>query len=441
MTRRLFHHDYFYKEKIMSPLLVGGLLLAGLAAGFPIYVVLGSLAAFLFWHEGTPLIALAQIYVDHLNSITLLAIPFFVISATFMQRGGIAQALVDWANAWVGRFSGGLAIVTVVATTIFAAICGSSVATAIAMGLIMIPAMTKQHYDRSFAVGLVGASGTLGILIPPSLAFIVFAIIAEESVPRLFLAGVIPGIIQALLFVGYSVYIAKKRNYPKSPALSQEEFVAANIRALPALSVPVIVLGGIYSGIVTVSEAAGVAALVSIIVSTFVYKGCSPREVVPIVGDAMKSTTSIVFIIITALGFGHWLTGSGLPQAFVAAVVESELETWQFLIIINILFLVLGTFLEVFAIMLITLPLILPLLEPMGIDPVHFAVLMTINMELALLTPPIGLNIFVLQSITKAPISEVIEGVLPFMLLMLGLLIVVTYVPAISLWLPNLVYG
>lgn len=425
----------------MEFVLVGAALLLGLAAGFSIYVVLGLLAVVLIAHEGTPLISVAQIYVDHLNSITLIAIPFFIISATFMQRGGIAQALVDWANAWVGRFRGGLAIVCVVATTVFAAISGSSVATAVAMGLILVPAMIEQKYDRSFAVGLVGSAGTLGILIPPSLAFIVFAIIAEESVPRLFLAGVIPGLIQAAMFILYSVWIAKRRDYPRMPPLELSEFKRVNLHAIPALSVPVIILGGIYSGIVTVSEAAGVAALVSIFVSVFVYKGCTTKEVIPIIGDAMRSTASIVFIIMTALAFGHWLTGSGAPQDLADIIAAAELKSWQFLILINIFFLILGTFLEVFAIMLITLPIILPMLGPLGIDPVHFAVLMTINMELALLTPPIGLNIFVLSSITKTPVGEVVKGVLPFMLLLLILLIAVTYLPFLSLWLPNLVYG
>lgn len=425
----------------MEFFLVALALVVSLALGIPIYVVLGLLAVVMFALEGTPLISVAQIYVDHLNSITLLAIPFFIISATFMQKGGIAQALVNWANAWVGRFTGGLAIVCVVATTVFAAISGSSVATAVAMGLILVPAMLEQKYDRSFAVGLVGASGTLGILIPPSLAFIVYAIIAEQSVPRLFLAGVIPGLMQAALFIGYSVWIAKRRNYPRQPALPREEFIKVNLDAIPALSVPVIILGGIYSGIVTVSEAAGIAALVSIFVSVFFYRGCSLREVIPIIGDSMRSTAAIVFIIMTALAFGHWLTKSGAPQEFADWIVSMELKTWQFLIVINIFFLILGTFLEVFAIMLITLPIILPLLAPMGIDPIHFAVLMTINMELALLTPPIGLNIFVLSSITKTPVGETVKGVLPFMLLLLLLLILVTYVPAISLWLPNLVYG
>lgn len=265
----------------MSPILIGIILVGGLAAGMPIYVVLGMLAALLFWHEGTPLISLAQLYIDHLNSITLLAIPFFVISATFMQRGGIAQALVDWANAWIGRFQGGLAIVCVVATTIFAAISGSSVATAMAMGLILIPAMNQQNYDKKFSIGLVGASGTLGILIPPSLAFIVFAIVAGESIPRLFLAGVIPGLIQAALFIGYSVYVARKHGYPRTTPLAADAFRRVNFHAIPALAVPVIILGGIYSGIVTVSEAAGLAALVSIVVSVLSTKGAKFEKSFP----------------------------------------------------------------------------------------------------------------------------------------------------------------
>jgi len=416
-------------------------LLLALALGIPIYAVLGLLAVVLIGLEGTPMISVAQIYVDHLNSITLLAIPFFIISATFMQKGGIAKALVDWANAWVGHLTGGLAIVCVIATTVFAAISGSSVATAVAMGLIMVPAMLERKYDRSFAVGLVGASGTLGILIPPSLAFIVYAIIAEQSVPRLFLAGVVPGLIQAAMFIGFSVWVAKRRNYPRAPRPDQEEFWRVNFNAIPALCVPAIILGGIYSGIVTVSEAAGIAALVSILVSVFFYKGCRMRDIIPIIGESMRSTAAIVFIIMAALAFGHWLTKSGAPQDLADAIVAMKLEPWQFLIIINIFFLILGTFLEVFAIMLITLPILLPLLAPMGIDPIHFAVLMTINMELALLTPPIGLNIFVLSSITKTPVSETINGVLPFMGLLLILLIAVTFIPALSLWLPNLVYG
>lgn len=425
----------------MEYLVVTAVLLLMLAVGVPIYIVLGAISGVLLLLEGMPLLSIGQIYVDHLNSLTLLAIPFFVMSATFMERGGIAAALIDFANVLVGRMTGGLAVAGVLATTVFAAICGSSVATAVALGVILVPAMIEQKYERPFAVGLVGASGTMGILIPPSLAFIVYAMIAEESVPRLFLAGVVPGIMQAGLFIAYAVWSANRRGYPKAPQISSKEAGSRTLKALPALLIPVVILGGIYSGIVTVTEAAGVAAFLSIVVSVMFYGGCKVRDILPLIGMSMRRTATIIAIIMTAVSFGHWMTSSGGPQQLADAISNANLKPWQFLIIINIFFLILGTFLEVMAIMLITLPIILPLLAPMGIDPIHFAVVMVINMELALITPPIGLNLFVLSSATSTPLSEVTKGVLPFMLLMLVLLILVTYIPAISLWLPTLVYG
>ncbi|MGO1118201.1 TRAP transporter large permease [Rhodovibrionaceae bacterium A322] len=412
-----------------------------LASGMPIFLALGLLSVLLFWQDGTPLVALPQMIVDHLNSITFLAIPFFVMAATFMQKGGVAKALVDCANAWVGHFRGGLAVVCVVATAIFAAICGSSVATAMAMGTILVPAMMERRYERSFATGVVGASGTLGILIPPSMAFIVFAIIAEQSVPRLFLAGVIPGLIQAALFIAWSLFYARKHNYPKEPALDRASFLKANVRALPALSLPVIVLGGIYGGLVTVTEAAALSALVAILVSVFIYRECRPSEVIPTMVESIKRAGTIVFIIMMALAFGHWITGSGFAASLVELALEYDLSAWQFLLLINILMIFLGMFLENFAVLLVVVPMVLPLLKPLGIDPIHFAVVVTVNLELGLLTPPVGLNLFVLTSITKAPLAEVIKGTLPFMLLMLLFLMLVTYLPELSLWLPNLVFG
>jgi len=425
----------------MSPASVLTIFFGLLAIGMPIFLVLGVLSLMLFAYKGEPLIGFSQLFIDHLNSQTLIAIPFFVMAATFMQRGGIAKALVDFAYAWVGGMRGGLAIVCVVATTVFAAISGSSVATAMAMGTLLVPAMLEKNYERHFALGVVGASGTLGILIPPSLAMIVYAIIAEESVPRLFLAGVIPGLMQAALFIGWIMIYTKRKNYPRGEPMTREEFVRVNLRALPALSLPVIILGGIYSGIVTVSEAAGMAALVAIVISVTVYRGCRLDAVLSIIAESIKLTAAIVFIILGALAFGHWITSAGIAEKLVNFVVENNLSAWQFLLVINILMLVLGMFLEVFAVILITVPLVLPLLGPLGISPIHFAVVITINMELALLTPPIGLNLYVLSTISKAPIDQVVKGVWPFIVLMLGLLVLITYVPETSLFLPELVYG
>jgi len=412
-----------------------------LATGIPIFLALGFMSILLFSYEGTPLVGLPQLIVDHMNSITFLAIPFFVMAATFMQKGGVANALVNCAYAWIGHFRGGMAVVCVVATAIFAAICGSSVATAMAMGTILIPAMMERKYERSFATGIVGSSGTLGILIPPSMAFIVYAIIAEQSVPRLFLAGVIPGLIQASLFIAWSVYYTTKNNYEVGERMSGKEFRKTNIQAIPALSLPVIVLGGIYGGFVTVTEAAALSALVAILISVFIYKGCTWQEVIPTIGESIKRAGTIIFIIMMALAFGHWITGSGFTHTLTQWVIDYDISGWQFLIFINLLMIFLGMFLENFAVLLVVVPLVLPLLQPLGIDPVHFAVVVTVNLELGLLTPPVGLNLFVLTSITDAPLKEVIKGTMPFIIIMVFFLMLITYIPEISLWLPNYVYG
>lgn len=425
----------------MSPFAVLAGFFALLSVGLPIFLVLGFLSFLLFWEDDFPLINMAQIVVDHLNSIGIMAIPFFVMAATFMQRGGIAKALIDSAQTWVGGRRGGLAIVCVVAATVFAAISGSSVATAMAMGTILVPAMMQRGYERHFAVGVVGSSGTLGILIPPSLAFIIFAIIAEESVPRLFLAGVIPGLLQGVLFIVWIMFYTRRRKYPVEEGLPRDEFWRTNINALPALSLPVIVLGGIYGGFVTVTEAAALSAVVSILISVFFYRGVKAREVLGLIGESVRATAVIIFIIAGALLFGHWITDAGLAYDLVEFVAEQEMEAWHFLLFINILMLALGMFLEVIAVILITVPIVLPILEQLGISPIHYAVVVTVNMELALLTPPIGLNLYVLSSISRTPIGEVIRGTVPFIVLMLGLLVLVTYVPALSLWLPELVYG
>jgi C4-dicarboxylate transporter DctM subunit len=415
----------------------GGLL----ALGFPIYMVLGLTALLLFWVSGQPPIAVAQKIVDELNSQTLLAVPFFVVAATLMERGGIARALIEAASTWVGRVRGGLGLVCVVACMIFAAMCGSSVATAMAMGTVLVPAMLRLKYDRHFAAGVVGASGTLGILIPPSLAMVVYGVIADESVPRLFLAGVVPGIMQGALIAAWVLFYSYRRGYPKDTASLPGEFWRKNLRALPALSIPLIVLGGIYGGAATVTEAAALSAIVAIIISVFIYRETKPRDLLSVLAEAMQNSAAIMIIIATALVFGHWITESGLAPWLIATLKGWNLEAWHFLIIINVILLIMGMFLEVFSVLLIAMPVIVPLLKPLGIDPVHFGIVVTINMELALLTPPVGMNLFVLSTITRAPLAEVIRGTTPFIILMLFLLILITYVPAISLWLPRLVLG
>jgi C4-dicarboxylate transporter DctM subunit len=423
----------------LSPLPLVFLLL--LAAGLPIFVVLGVSAGVLTAAEGRPLIGIAQKILDELNSPTLVSVPFFVMAANFMLRGGISKALIDVSNAWLGRMHGGLGAVTVLSCTLFAAICGSSVATALAIGTIMIPAGVGQGYRRPFALGLVGAAGTLGILIPPSLPLILYGIIAEESIPRLFLAGVVPGLLQALLFIAWAGWHARRHGYPRQPAVTRREFVRVNLAALPALAVPLVIALGIYGGLVTVTEAAALAALVALLVSLVVYRGFGWRDVLDVVGDSVKNGAVVMLIVATALAFGQWVTESGMAQRLVDAIAGRGFAGWQFLLIVNLALLVLGMFLEVASIMLITLPILVPLLAPLGIDRVQFAIVMTINMEIALITPPVGLNLYVIAGVAKAPIAEAIRGMTPFLVLLLALLAAVSYVPALSLWLPALVYA
>ena len=412
-----------------------------LSAGTPIFLVLGTCAAVLYYVSGEPLIGVAQVMIDHLNSSTLMALPLFVMAAAFMRHGGVAKALVDVAMAWLGGIRGSLGLVTVVACTMFAAICGSSVATALAMGTILLPAMLEKGYPRSFALGVIGASGTIGIVIPPSLALILYGIVAEQSVPRLFLAGILPGLLQAAAFFFWVWYDARRRNFPKDDWMPMQQRLQVTFRALPAVAVPVVVLVGIYGGIVTVTEAACVAAVVSLMISLFFYRGFHWTRTLWVIADALRSAGTIMLIITSALAFGHWMTASGVPAQLVTFVLEHHFSTWQFLLAINVLLLILGCFLEVVATLLLVLPILAPALIPLGVDPVHFSIIFTHNMEIGLIHPPVGLNLFVLSTISAAPVGEVIRGILPFLILLLIVLGIITYVPILTLWLPQLVYG
>jgi C4-dicarboxylate transporter, DctM subunit len=412
-----------------------------LAAGMPIFLVLGVCAAVLYAVSGQPMIGVAQVIIDHLNSSTLMSLPLFVMAAAFMRQGGVAKALVDVSAAWLGGIRGSLGLVTVVACTLFAAICGSSVATALAMGTILLPAMIEKGYPRSFALGVIGASGTIGIVIPPSLALILYGIVAEQSVPRLFLAGILPGLLQAGAFFAWVWYDARRRNFPREESLPYVDRLRVTVRALPALAVPVIVLVGIYGGIVTVTEAAALAAVVALLISLIFYRGFRWTQTLSVVADALRSAGTIMLIVASALAFGHWMTESGAPAQLVTWVLAHNLPTWLFLLSINVLLLILGCFLEVVAALLLVIPILAPALKPLGVDPVHFSIIFTHNMEIALIHPPVGLNLYVLSTISDAPIGEVIRGILPFLILLLIVLGIITYVPALTMWLPQAVYG
>jgi C4-dicarboxylate transporter DctM subunit len=412
-----------------------------LACGMPIFLVLGMMATGLFLFSGQPLIGVAQVITDQLNSSTLMSLPLFVMAAAFMRQGGVARALVDVSAAWLGGVRGSLGLVTVVSCTLFAAICGSSVATALAMGTILLPAMLERGYPRSFALGVIGASGTIGIVIPPSLALILYGIVTDQSVPRLFLAGILPGLLQAAAFFVWVWYYARRKNFPIEPSMKLGARLRVTLNALPAMVVPTVVLVGIYGGLVTVTEAAALSAVAALLVSLLYYRGFKLRETLSVVGGGLRSAGTIMLIIAAALAFGHWMTESGAPAKLVSFAVENHLQTWEFLLAMNVLLLVLGCFLEVTATLLVVMPILAPVLKPLGVDPVHFSIIFTHNMEIGLIHPPVGLNLFVLSTISAAPVGEVIRGILPFLILLLTVLMIITYVPVMTLWLPNLVFG
>jgi C4-dicarboxylate transporter DctM subunit len=412
-----------------------------LAAGMPIFLVLGTCAAVLYFVSDQPIIGLAQNMIDQLNSTTLMSLPLFVMAAAFMRRGGVAQALVDLAAAWLGGIKGSLGLVGVVSCALFAAISGSSVATALAMGTILLPAMLERGYPRSFALGVMGASGTIGVVIPPSLALILYGIVTEQSVPRLFLAGIMPGLLQAGAFFLWVLYYAHRKNFPSEPSLPLRERGRITLRALPAMAVPAVVLGGIYGGFMTVTESAAMAAVTSLVVSIVVYRGFPWTRVLEVIAEAIASAGVIMLIIATALVFGHWMTGSGIPAKLVQFATSQGFSTWEFLLVINILLLIIGCFLEVVSTLLLVMPILTPVLLPLGVDPVHFGIIFTHNMEVGLVHPPVGLNLYVLATISDAPIGEVIRGILPFLVLLLIVLALITYWPAMTMWLPDLVFG
>jgi C4-dicarboxylate transporter, DctM subunit len=412
-----------------------------LSAGMPIFLVLGTCTAILYFVSGQPIIGLAQNMIDQLNSTTLMALPLFVMAAAFMRRGGVAQALVDLATAWLGGVKGSLGLVAVVSCALFAAISGSSVATALAMGTILMPAMLARGYPRGFTMGVLGASGTIGVVIPPSLALILYGIVTEQSVPRLFLAGIMPGLLQAGAFFLWVLYYAKRNNFPVEPPMPMRTRLRVSVRALPAMAVPFVVMVGIYGGFMTVTESAALAAVTALVVSLFVYRGFPWTKTLEVIAEALSSAGVIMLIIATALVFGHWMTGSGVPAKLVEFAVRQGFSTWEFLLAMNIMLLIIGCFLEVVGTLLLVMPILAPVLVPLGVDPVHFGIIFTHNMEVGLVHPPVGLNLFVLSTISDAPIGEVIRGILPFLVLLLIVLGLITYGPAMTLWLPDLVFG
>ncbi|WKU20178.1 TRAP transporter large permease [Advenella alkanexedens] len=407
--------------------------------GTPVAVALGlsSILTILFFGTDS-LASLSLKMYETSEHFTLMAIPFFVLAGAFMTTGGVARRMIRFANASVGHLHGGLAIASVMACCLFAAVSGSSPATVVAVGSIVIAGMVRAGYSQPFAAGVVCNAGTLGILIPPSIVMVVYGAATETSVGALFMAGVIPGLTLGVLLMVAIYIIARIKKFPLQPRASAREVLTAGRDSIWGLALVFIILGGIYGGVFTPTEAAAVSAVYAFVVAVFIYRDIGLKQVPGVLLDASKVTIMLMFIIVNALLFAHVLTTERIPQIIAEQIIAWDMAAWQFLIVVNILLLIAGMFMEPTGIILILAPILFPIAMELGIDPVHLGIIMVINLEIGLVTPPIGLNLFVTAGITKMTIGQVIKAASPWLILLLGFLVFVTYIPAISLWLPKL---
>jgi C4-dicarboxylate transporter DctM subunit len=370
-----------------------------------------------------------------------MAIPMFILAGNFLSKGSSAARIIEFAKSIVGHLPGGLPIAAIFASIIFAAVSGSSPATVVAIGSIMFGAIEGAGYPKKYAIGTIATSGSLGILIPPSIVLIVYGVTAEVSIGKLFMAGVIPGIMigSMLMFVTYIG--ARRLGFKRTKPADFKTRLNKMKEASWGLMTIVLVIGGIYGGIFTPTEAAAVAAVWAFFISVFIYKDIKFKEIFTISLDSAKTTAMIMFIIANAMLFAHFLTLENIPQSITQSIVEANVSQIMFLVFVNILLIIAGAFMEPSAIIMIMVPLLLPVAVALGIDPIHFGVMITINMELGMISPPVGLNLFVTSSLTGMSMKDVIVAALPWTLTIFIGLLLVTYIPIISLWLPNLMYG
>ncbi|MBP2079900.1 TRAP transporter large permease [Oceanobacillus polygoni] len=419
----------------MSFFFAGGLTTL-LLIGLPVAFALGLLAvlAMFFFDGGTFAFSAVPIKsFSALDDFTLTALPMYVLMSQVLVVSGVGRDLFEMASRWFRHFPGGLAIATVFCCTVFSAISGSSVATAVTVGAIALPEMIRRGYPRRYVLGLLAAGGTLGILIPPSIPMIIYGSVTGESVGKLFIAGVVPGIVLTLAFMIFSSY--QMRHLKDKPATWTERWEGSR-QAIWGLILPVIIIGGIYSGIFTPTEAAAVGVVFSFAIAFFVYKNLNMTILKKITLSTVKINAMILFIMIGAKLLGYILTILQIPQMITQFALSMDVSKWVVFILINIVLIVLGMFLETVSILVITLPILYPIITGLGFDPIWFAVIMVINMELALISPPVGLNLFVLKGLDKKnTISTIVRGVIPYAIIMILFIIALSFLPEIATFL------
>ena len=410
--------------------------------GVPVAVSLGAstvLTMLLF--TDLDVAAMPQLIFDGINKFALMAIPMFILAGNLLSKGGSARRIIDFAKSMVGHLPGGLPMSAIFACVIFAAVSGSSPATVVAIGSIMFVAIKEAGYPKEYAVGGITTAGSLGILIPPSVVMIVYGVTAEVSIAQLFMAGVVPGLMLGGMMIAQTYIGAKRLGFKATTPEPWSERVKKFGKAFWALLIVVVVIGGIYGGIFTPTEAAAASAIYALIISLFVYKDIKFKDLWDICLESAITTAMIFFIIANAVVFAYLLTSENIPQTIADSILAANIGKIGFLVIVNVLLFIMGQFMEPSSVVMIMVPLLLPIATALGVDPVHFGILLIVNMEIGMITPPVGLNLFVASGLTGMNLKDVIVSCLPWTLTLFVGLVLVTYIPEISLWLPRLMYG
>jgi len=423
----------------MNSAIIFGLLLALMLTGMPISISLGlTVLTFIFTMTHVPVEAVALKLFTGIEKFEIMSLPFFILAGNFLTHGGVARRMIDFATSMVGHFYGGLALAGVMACAMFALVCGSSVATVVAIGSIVLPAMVERGYPMRFGAGVITVAGSLGILMMPSIPKVIYAISTGTSMGALFVAGLIPGILLTFMLCVTTWYLAKKNNYPRMPKATWGQRWKAFRESLWGLMLVVIIIGGIYSGIFTATEAAAMSAVYAFCIAMFVYKAIRFRDVKKVLLNSANMSAMLLYIITNAVLFSFIMTNEHIPQLLADWILGKDLGVIQFLLIVNVLLLLAGNFMEPSSIILIMAPIIYPAAMLLGINPVHLGILIDVNMEVGLCHPPVGLNLYVASGISKLGITELTKAVWPWLVTMLVFLMIVTYWPELSLFLPRL---
>jgi C4-dicarboxylate transporter DctM subunit len=422
----------------VSALLIFGLLILLMLTGMPISIALGlTVLTFLFTMTDVPIQSVALKLFTGIEKFEIMAIPFFILAGNFLTHGGVARRMIAFATSMIGHWHGGLGLAGVLACALFASVCGSSPATVVAIGSIVLPAMVKQGFPKRFGAGVIATSGALGILMLPSIVKVIYAVSTNTSIGALFVAGVVPGLVLTTMLGATTWYIARKNNYPRLPKASWSARLKALRECLWGLFLVVVVIGGIYAGIFTATEAAAMSAVYAFFVAVFVYKDMRLRDVPRSLLESANLSAMILYIITNAVLFSFLMTSEHIPQLMAEWMLDKGLGPITFLLMVNVLLLLAGNVMEPSSIVLIMAPILFPVAVKLGIDPIHFGIMIVVNMEIGLCHPPVGLNLYVASGITKMGITELTVAVWPWLLTMLVFLIVVTYWPTLTLWLPR----